>query len=200
MIAISSLFIFFLQSVTLALPDYQTYTFLYDDNRNLQTVSLPSGATYRINRQLGIGFRRTEVTGIAAEKLLVIDENDRGRKLSVSRPGKYTTPQRTNLSYLVFAITFAISFATHYDSLPNSVFAIETRDASRSSPDIWEFDATEETRVGQFIIRNLRMSIQLMVLCNLQCDTFQINTSCNIFYVMYIVSPACLLLVHFPTM
>ena len=63
------------------------YEFTYDSNRNIHTINLPSRSMYKINRILGVGFQRTEIRGFNNEKLLLIDTDDKGRRLSLTKPG-----------------------------------------------------------------------------------------------------------------
>jgi len=63
------------------------YTFQYDDNKNLQRMTLPSGLSYAIDRSLGVGFLRTSFVGSNGMDMLVMDNNDQGSLLSIYYPG-----------------------------------------------------------------------------------------------------------------
>ena len=70
------------------LPGSEAYTFLHDGSMNINSVSLPSGLTFKISRQFAIGFKRTQLFGKDDECLLAIDENNRNQIISSYRPGK----------------------------------------------------------------------------------------------------------------
>ena len=67
------------------------YEFTSDNGKNTESVRVPSRKMYKINRILGIGFQRIEISGFNDERLLISDFSVDKKLLSISRPGENKT-------------------------------------------------------------------------------------------------------------
>ena len=63
------------------------YTYTHDDAGGLERLTLPSGASYHINRMLGVGFMRITISDPDGAFAYMQDQDDHGNILSAFHPG-----------------------------------------------------------------------------------------------------------------